>query len=105
MTSDLRAGDKLVLPGKTDSYFEVLDGRLHAGSIEVFDAEKRAARYVEYDDIRARISEGSLVLNRKGMSRVSIAAQYDNPALHDQVRLLTHVLRRIDEICEQRGLV
>jgi putative transposase len=104
MTSDLRAGDKLVLPGKTDSYFEVLDGRLHAGSIEVFDAEKRAARYVEYDDIRARISEGSLVLNRKGMSRVSIAAQYDNPALHDQVRLLTYVLRRIDEICEQRGL-
>jgi putative transposase len=104
MMSDLRAGDRLALPGKPDSFFEVLDSRLHAGSIQLFDAEKREARYVEYDDIRARISEGSLVLNRKGMPRVSIAAQYDNPALHDQVRLLTYVLRRIDEICKQRGL-
>jgi putative transposase len=104
MMSDLRAGDRLALPGKPDSFFEVLDSRLHAGSIQLFDAEKREARYVEYDDIRARISEGSLVLNRKGMPRVSIAAQHDNTALHDQVRLLTHVLRRIDEVCKQRGL-
>ncbi len=104
MMSDLRAGDKLALPGKTDSCFEVLDARLHAGTIHLFDAEKRADRYVEYADICARISEGSLVLHRKGMPRVSIAAQYNNPALHEQLRLLTYVLRRIDEIREQRGV-
>lgn len=104
MMSDLRAGDKLALPGKPDSYFEVLEGRLHAGSIELFDVEKRAPRYVEYNDICARISEGSLVLHRKGMPRVSIVAQYDNPALHARVRLLTYVLRRIDEIRNQRGI-
>lgn len=104
MMSDLLAGDKLALPGKPDSYLELLDGRLHAGSIELFDVEKRARRYVEYNDICAQISEGSLVLHRKGMPRVSIVAQYDNPALHERVRLLTYVLRRIDEICEQRGV-
>lgn len=85
MMSDLRAGDKLAPPGNPDSYFEVLDGRLHAGSIQLFDAEKREARYDKYDDISARISEGSLVLHRKGMPRVSIAAQYDNPELHSKV--------------------
>jgi putative transposase len=104
MMSDLRAGDRLALPGKPDNFFEVLDSHLHAGSIQLFDAEKREARYVEYDDIRARISEGTLVLHRKGLPRVSIAAQYDNPELHDHIRLLTYVLRRIDEICKQRGL-
>lgn len=104
MMSDLRGGDKLVLPGNTESYFEVLDGRLHAGSIQLFDSEKRANQYAEYDDIRARISDGTLVLCRKGKPRVSVAAQYDNSALHDQVRLLTYVLRRIDEISKQRGI-
>lgn len=104
MMSDLRAGDRLALPGKSDSYFEVLDGRLHAGSIELFDAEKHSARYVKYDDIRVRISEGSLVLHRKGMPRVSIAAQYDNPELHSKVRLLNDILRRIDAIRDRRGL-
>lgn len=104
MMSDLRAGDKLVLPGKPDSYFEVLDGHLHSNTIHIFDAEKRESRYVEYDSIRARISEGSLVLHRKGMSRVSIAAQYDNLVLHAKVRLLDDTLRRIDIIRSQRGL-
>lgn len=104
MKSDLRAGDKLALPGKTDSYFEVLDARLHAGCIQLFDSEKRADRYLEYDDIRARISNGTLVLHREGVPRVSVAAQYDNPVLHDRVRLLTHALRRIDQIREQRGV-
>lgn len=104
MMSDLRAGDKLALPGNTENYFEVLDGHIHSGTIQIFDAEKRESRYVEYEGIRAQISEGTLVLHRKGMPRVSIAAQYHNPALHDQVRLLTYVLRRIDEIREQRGI-
>ena len=104
MMSDLRAGDKLALPGKPDSFFEVLDSRLHAGAIQLFDAEKRADQYVEYDDIRARISDGSLVLHRKGMPRVSIAAQYDNPELHSRVSLLNDTLRRIDAIRTQRGL-
>ncbi|MGF6902583.1 transposase [Paraburkholderia sp. GAS348] len=104
MMADLRAGDKFALPGKPDNFFEVLDSRLHAGSIHLFDAEKREARYVEYEEIRARISEGSLVLHRKGMPRVSIAAQYDNPELHSKVRLLNDTLRRIDAIRDQRGL-
>ena len=103
MMSDLRAGDKLALPGKADSYFEVIDGRLHADSIQLFDVEKCEARYVKYDDIRAQISEGGLVLHRKGMPRVSIAAQYDNPELHSKVRLLNDTLRRIDAIRKQRG--
>jgi putative transposase len=104
MMSDLRAGDKLALPGKPESYFEVLDSRLHAGSIHLFDAEKRSDCYIDYGDVCARISEGTLALHRKGMPRVSIVAQYENPALHEQVRLLTYVLRRIDEIREQRGV-
>ncbi|WP_175701384.1 transposase family protein [Burkholderia ambifaria] len=104
MMSDLRAGDKLALPGKADSYFEVIDGRLHAGAIQLFDAQKREALYVKYDDIRAQISEGRLVLHRKGMPRVSIAAQYDNPELHSKVCLLNNTLRRIDAIRDQRGL-
>jgi len=104
MKSDLRTGDRLAPPGKPDSYFEVLDSHLHAGSIHIFDAEKREARYDDEPRLRAAISEGSLVLHRKGMPRVSIAAQYDNHALHDQVRVLTYALRRIDEIREQRGI-
>ncbi|MFM0221670.1 transposase [Paraburkholderia dipogonis] len=104
MMSDLRAGDTLALPGKPDSFFEVLDSRLHAGSIQLFDAEKREARYVEYDDVRARISDGSLVLHRKGMPRVSIAAQYDNVELHSRVSVLNDTLRRINAIRDQRGL-
>lgn len=104
MMSDLRVGDKLALPGKPDCYLEVLDSRLHAGSIHLFNAEKRANQYVDYDIIRARISAGSMVLHRKGMPRVSIAAQYDDPELHSKFSLLNDALRRIDAIREQRGL-
>jgi putative transposase len=104
MMSDLRAGDKLALPGKTDSYLQVLNSRVLAGSIELLDAEKCEARYERYEDIRARISDGRLVLHRKGMPRISIAAQHDDPKLHEKVRLLNDALRRIDAIREQRGL-
>lgn len=104
MMSDLRAGDKLALPGKPDSYFEVLDGRIHAGTIHIFDAEKREARYVDEASIRAGLSAGSLILHRKGMPRVGIATQYDNPALHAKVRLLHDALRRINVVQVQRGL-
>lgn len=104
MMTDLRVGDKLVLPGKPDSYIEVLDGRIHAGTIHIFDSEKREDRYVDEAVIRAGISAGSLVLLRKGMPRVGIVAQYDNPALHAKVRLLHDALRRIDTFRAQRGL-
>lgn len=104
MMSDLRAGDRLALPGTTDRYLEVLDGHLHAGTIQLFDTQKREARYENYDSIQVGISEGSLVLHRKGMPRVSIAAQYDNPRLHSRVSLLNDALRRIDVIRDQRGL-
>ena len=104
MMSDLRTGDKLSRPGKPDSYFEVLDGRIHAGTIHIFDAEKREARYVDEAVIRAGISAGTLTLHRKGMPRVGIPAQYDNPALHAKVRLLHDALRRIGIIQSQCGL-
>lgn len=104
MMSDLRAGDKLALPGKPDSYLEVLDGRIHAGTIHIFDAVKREARYVDEAGIRAGISAGSLTLHRKGMPRVGIAAQYDNTVLHAKVRFLLDILRRIYSIQAQRSL-
>lgn len=104
MMFDLRAGDKLALAGKPDCYFEVLDGRIHAGTIHIFDAAKREARYVDEAIIRAGISTGSLMLHRKGMPRVGIAAQYDNTVLHAKVRFLLDVLRRIYAIQAQRDL-
>jgi putative transposase len=104
MMPDLRAGDRLSPPGKPECYLEVLDCRLHAGNIRFFDAEKCGDRYLDEPSIRAAISDGSLVLQRKGMPRTSIAAQYENTALHDQVRALNYALRRIDEIREQRGI-
>ena len=104
MMSDLRSGDRFSLPGNPDSYFEVLEGRVHAGSIHIFDSEKREARYVDEAGIRAGISSGSLMLHRKGTPRVGLAAQYDDTELHAKVRFLLNVLRRIDAIQAQRGL-
>ena len=98
MMSDLRAGDKLTMPGQSDSYLEVLDGRIHAGTIHVFDAAKRESRYVDESGIRAKISSGSLILHRKGLPRVGIAAQYHNTALHAKVRFLLEILRSIGSI-------
>jgi len=104
MMSDLRAGDKLSQAGKPESYYEVLDGRVHAGSIHIFDAEKHEARYVDEGEIRAAISAGTLVLNRKGMPRVGIAAQFENSELHAKVRFLQDALRLIDAIRGRCGL-
>lgn len=104
MMAELRARDKLTRPGKPDSYFEVLDGRIHAGTLHIFDSEKREARYVDEAIIRAELSAGSLTLHRKGMPRVSIPAQYDNTILQAKVRFLHDALRRIDAIQAKRGL-
>jgi putative transposase len=104
MMSDLRSGDKLALPNKPESYLEILDGRIHAGTIHVFDAVKRTARYVDEAGIRSGISDGRLVLHRKGMPRVGIPAQNDNPALHARVRLLHDVLRRLGVLQSELGL-
>lgn len=98
MNSDLRVGDRLAAVGKPESYFEILDGRIHAGLIHIFDAEKRESRFIEEAKIRSGISSGHIILHRKGMARVGIASQYDNPALHARVRLLQNALRRIDNI-------
>lgn len=105
MMSDLRCGDRLTSStNQPESYWEVLDGRIHAGAIQIFDADKREARYVDEACIRAGISAGSLVLRRKGMPRVGIAAQYNNPELHARVRLLQDALRRIETIQRQLDL-
>lgn len=101
MMSDLRAGDKLVRPNHPDSYWEVLDGRTHAGSVHIFDAGKHQARYVDEASIRAGISDGRLVLQRKGMPRVGIAAQYNAPELQARFRQLQDALRRIEAIQTQ----
>lgn len=98
MMSDLRPGDKLQVAGKPDSYLEVLDGRIHAGTINVFDAQKHESRYIDEAAVRVGISNGSLVLRRKGMPAVSVCAQYDNPVLHARVRLLYGILRSIAAI-------
>lgn len=104
MMSDLRQGDKLVAPGTPTIYFEVLDGRIHAGSIHIFDSEKHEARFVDEAGIRNGISTGALKLHRKGIPRVGIAAQYDNHALHAKVRFLHDILRQIDTVRVQQGL-
>ena len=104
MRSDLRIGDRLVRPNQPESYWEVLDSRVREGSIQVFDAGKRAARYVDEADIRADISIGSLILHRKGMPRVGLAAQHDDPELHARVHHLNDALRRIKAIQEQLDL-
>lgn len=101
MISTLHSGDRLTLPGKPESYWEVISGVIHAGTIEIFDSEKRTARYVDESKIRAGISAGTLILQRKGMPRVGIAVQYDNPALHARVRQLQEALRYIESIQKQ----
>jgi putative transposase len=77
MMSDLRAGDKLALPGKPDSYFEVLDGRIHAGTIHIFDAEKREAG-MSMKPASGLASAGSLILHRK-----DAACRHRRPVRHD----------------------
>jgi putative transposase len=104
MMSDLRTGDRLAAVGKPENYLEILDGRIHAGTIHVFDAEKRESRFEEEEKIRSGISSGKLVLHRKGMPRVGIASQYDNPALQAKVRVLQNALRRIGAVQEKQGV-
>lgn len=101
MISDLRCGDKIILSDKPDSYYEVLDGRIHAGTIHIFDSDKREANYIDEEYIRAGISDGRLVLHRKGLPRIGIVAQPDNVALHSKVRFLQSVLRNIEAIQKQ----
>lgn len=68
MISDLRVGDKIMPSRKPESYFEVLDGRIHAGAIHIFDAEKREASYVDEAGIRDGISTGRLVFESPRVS-------------------------------------
>ncbi|MGF6730804.1 putative transposase [Paraburkholderia youngii] len=104
MMSDLLNGDRLAPPGKPESYLEVMDRHLHGGCIQVFDVEKRTARFEDDSTIRKSISTGALILHRKGMPRVSVAAQANDLVLAEHRRVLTWALRRIDKICEQRGM-
>ena len=59
MISPLHGGDRLTQPSKPESYWEVISGAIHAGTIEIFDSEKRTARYVDESAIRAGISAGT----------------------------------------------
>ncbi|ELX11342.1 integrase catalytic core-domain containing protein [Janthinobacterium sp. HH01] len=104
MISDLRSGDRLAVVGKPENYFEILDGHIHAGMIHVLDAEKRVPRFIEESTIRSAISNGQLVLHRKGMPRVGIVSQYDNPVLQAKVRLRQNALRHIGNIQSKRNM-
>lgn len=101
MISTLHRGDRLTQPGKPESYWEVISGVIHAGTVEIFDSEKLTSRYVDESKIRAGISAGTLILQRKGMPRVGIAAQQDDPVLLTRVRQLQDALRQIEEIQKQ----
>lgn len=101
MISNLHSGDKLTQPNKSESYWEVITGAIHAGTIEIFDSEKLTSRYVDESKIRAGISAGTLILQRKGMPRVGISAQHDDPALHARVRQLQEALRHIESVQRQ----
>ncbi|NVD74577.1 transposase [Duganella sp. BJB488] len=98
MISDLRSGDRLVTAGKPDNYFEILDGRIHAGTLQIFDAERRESRFIEEATIRSGLSKGEIVLHRKGMARVGVVSQHDDPAFQAKVRFIQNTLRRIDSI-------
>ena len=101
MISTLHRGDRLTQPSKPESYWEVISGVIHAGTVEIFDSEKLTSRYVDESKIRAGISAGTLILQRKGMPRVGIAAQQDDPVLLTRVRQLQDALRQIEEIQKQ----
>ena len=101
MISTLHRGDRLTQPRKPESYWEVISGVIHAGTVEIFDSEKLTSRYVDESKIRAGISAGTLILQRKGMPRVGISAQHDDPALHARVRQLQEALRHIESVQRQ----
>ena len=101
MISTLHRGDRLTQPSKPESYWEVISGVIHAGTVEIFDSEMLTSRYVDESKIRAGISAGTLILQRKGMPRVGIAAQQDDPVLLTRVRQLQDALRQIEEIQKQ----
>lgn len=104
MNSDLRTGDRLTIAGNPENYLEILDARIHAGSIHIFDAKKREARFIEEAKIRSGISNGQIVLHRKGMARVGIASQHDNPVLQARACLLQSTLRHIEAIQHKRNI-
>lgn len=102
--SHLCPGDRLVPAHRPEAYWEVLDGRSHAGTIHVFDALERNARFVDEAEVRAALSAGTLVLRRRGMARVGIAAQHEDQALHARAQWLYEVLRRIEALRVELGL-
>ncbi len=104
MMTHLRKHDRLAPPGKPDQYWEVLDERLHACSIHVFDAVKHEARFVKEEAVRAAISDGRMILHRKGMPQVSVPAQYGDEQLHARVGFLCSILRRIEALQLELGL-
>ncbi len=104
MMSDLRPGDRLVPAHRPEAYWEVLDGRSHSGTIHVFDALERNAKFVEEAEVRAELSAGTLVLRRPGMARVGIAAQHEDQALQARAQRLYEVLRRIEVLRVELGL-
>lgn len=104
MNRSLLLHDRLAPPRNHDAYLEVLDPHPHAGCIKVFDAEKRADRYIEIASILADIHAGKLTVLRAGKPRFSHAAQPDDQELHERSRFVRTVMRRIREMQKRQGV-
>lgn len=104
MTHTLLLHDRLAPPKNHDAYVEVLDPRPRDGCIKVFDVALRADRYVELARLKDELYAGKLTLMRVGKPRLSLAAQPDDAALHEKIRLIRAAMRRIHEVQKQLGV-
>lgn len=104
MIFSLRIRDCLLSPGSPHVCREVLDSRVYGGRIKVLNHEKFTEEYIELDAIRNGIANGTLILDRPGSPRVSIAAQSDDLQLLENNRFFNEVLRKIHKTKETRGL-
>ncbi|MDF3887904.1 Mu transposase C-terminal domain-containing protein [Cupriavidus basilensis] len=104
MNRSLLLHDRLAPPRNHDAYLEVLDTHPHAGCIKVFDAEKRADRYIELASLLSDIHAGKLTVLRAGKPRFSHAAQPDDQHLHERNRFVQTAIRRIHDIQRRQGI-
>ncbi|MCD5329368.1 Mu transposase C-terminal domain-containing protein [Chromobacterium piscinae] len=104
MMHTLFQNDRLAPPMNLDAYLEVLDPRPRDGCVKVFDAAKRADRYVEVATLTADLYAGKLTLLRAGKPRFSQAAQHSDTKLHNKIHVIKEAMRRIRGIQKQLGV-
>lgn len=104
MMHTLLARDRLASPKNRDAYFEILDPHPRNGCIKVFDAEKRADRYLEVERIVADVHAGNLTVMRTGKARFSQAGQPDDLVLHQQTAYIRSVMSKIRSLEKRLGI-